>query len=117
MNAPRVWLGRPSPLGATADVRGVNFALFSENATKVELCLFDSPEAQAERERITLPERSDQVWHGYVPGLEPGQIYGYRVHGPNDPARGHRFNPRKVLLDPYAKSIAREMRWDEAVLD
>ena len=95
----------------------MNFALFSEHATKVELCLFDSPDAQSESQRITLPEKTDQVWHGYLPEARPGQIYGYRVHGPHEPARGHRFNPRKVLLDPYAKAIARELRWDDAVLD
>jgi pullulanase/glycogen debranching enzyme len=108
--------GRPSQLGATFDGSGVNFALFSEHATQVELCLFDSPEASSEAQRITLPEKTDQVWHGYLPEIRPGQIYGYRVHGPHDPARGHRFNPRKVLLDPYAKAIARELRWDDAVL-
>ena len=99
------------------DGNGVNFALFSEHATKVELCLFDSPDAPAESHRIALPEKTNQVWHGYLPDARPGQIYGYRVHGPHDPARGHRFNPRKVLLDPYAKAIARELRWDDAVLD
>ena len=119
MTAPRVWPGRPSPLGATFDEAGggVNFALFSEHATKVELCLFDSAGAVAESHRIALPERTNQVWHGLLPDAKPGQIYGYRVHGPHEPARGHRFNPRKVLLDPYAKSIARELRWDDAVLD
>jgi glycogen operon protein len=115
--APRVWPGRPSPLGATFDGGGVNFALFSEHATSVELCLFDSPNATLETDRIVLPEKTDQVWHGYLPNLRPGQIYGYRVHGPHDPARGHRFNPRKILLDPYAKAIARDLRWDESVLD
>jgi isoamylase len=94
----------------------VNFALFSEHATKVELCLFDSPDARRETHCIALPEKSDQVWHGYLPEARPGLIYGYRVHGPCEPARGHRFNPRKVLLDPYAKCIARELHWDDAVL-
>ncbi len=112
-----VWPGRPSPLGATFDGRGVNFALFSDHATKVELCLFDSPDARAESRRIVLPERTDHVWHGYVPDARPGQIYGYRVHGPHDPARGHLYQPCKVLLDPYAKSIARELRWHPAVTD
>ena len=111
-----VWPGRPVPLGATCDGGGVNFALFSDNATQVELCLFDSPEATAESRRLLLPEKTNQVWHGYVPGLGPGQVYGYRVHGPYDPASGHRFNPRKVLLDPYALAIARVFRWDDAVL-
>jgi isoamylase len=112
-----VWPGRPSRLGAVWDGAGVNFALFSESATKVELCLFDSPEAGAESYRIALPEKTHHVWHGYLPGLGPDQIYGYRVHGPNEPARGHCFNPRKVLLDPYTKVIARELVWDDAVLD
>ncbi len=117
MTTPRIWPGRPSPLGATCDARGVNFALFSEHATKVELCLFASAEAKTETHRVVLPEKTDQTWHGYLPDVKPGQIYGYRVHGPHDPARGHRFNPRKVLLDPYAKRIARDFHWDEAVLD
>ncbi len=117
MTDSRVWPGRPSPLGATVDASGVNFALFSENATKVELCLFDSPDAQAESQRISLPEKTNQVWHGFLPDVQRGQIYGYRVHGPHDPARGHRFNPRKVLLDPYAKAIARDLRWHDSVLD
>ena len=111
------WPGRPSPLGATWKGNGVNFALFSENATKVELCLFDSPDAQTESDRIPLPEKTNQVWHGFFPNLRPGQIYGYRVDGPDDPARGHRFNSRKVLLDPYAKLIARDLRWDRGILD
>lgn len=112
---PEVWLGRPAPLGACYDGGGVNFALFSDHATRVEVCLFDSVEATAESVRLVLPERTDQVWHGYVPGLRPGQVYGYRVHGPFDPGNGHRFNPRKVLLDPYARAVAREFRWDAAV--
>jgi isoamylase len=115
MTAIRIWPGSPSPLGATFNDRGVNFSLFSELATKVELCLFDSPDASAESHRIALPEKTDQVWHGCLPNVKPGQVYGYRVHGPSDPAQGHRFNPRKILLDPYAKAIAREMRWDDAV--
>jgi len=95
----------------------VNFALFSEHATKVELCLFDSPDATAESVRITLPEQTSYVWHAYLPGMKPGQVYGYRVHGPDDPAGGHRFNPRKMLLDPFAKAIARDLRWEPAALD
>ncbi len=114
MIASRVWPGRPSPLGATPDGAGVNFAVFSDHATKIELCLFDSPDAEVESERITLPEKTDQVWHGYIPGIGPGQIYGYRAHGPSD--RGHAFNPRKLLLDPYARSIARDFRWADSVL-
>ena len=115
-DASPVWPGRPAPLGATPDAGGVNFALFSECATRVDLCLFDSPDAPAESRTITLPEQTDQVWHGYVPGLQAGQVYGYRVHGPFDPGQGQRFNPRKLLLDPYARAIARPFRWDEAVL-
>ena len=100
----RIQPGSPSPLGATWDGRGVNFALFSENAEKVELCLFDGG-GKRETERITLPEYTNQVWHGYVAGLHPGQLYGYRVHGPYDPRNGHRFNPHKLLIDPYATVI------------
>jgi glycogen operon protein len=109
----RVWPGRPYPLGATWDGAGVNFALFSEHATKVELCLFDNPEATTETERIVLPEHTDQVWHAYLPDIQPEQLYGYRVHGPYDPDKGHRFNPRKVVLDPYAKAIGRDLRWSD----
>src|SRR5688572_23462387 len=116
-NEPRVWLGEPYPLGATLLDEGVNFALFSEHATKVELCLFDSPEATVEACRIALPEVTGHVWHGQLPDVRPGQLYGYRVHGPKSLQDGHRFNPRKVLLDPYAKSIGRDLQWDTAVLD
>ncbi len=91
----------------------MNFALFSAHATAVELCLFDRPDADRESARLPLTERTDLVWHGYVPGLRPGQLYGYRVHGPYDPASGHRFNPHKVLLDPYAKALGRLPRWSE----
>ena len=107
----RVWPGAPYPLGATWDGGGVNFALFSEHATAVELCLFDSPDASVESVTIPLTEQTDMVWHGYLPDIRPGQLYGYRVHGPHDPAAGHRFNRRKVLLDPYARVIGREARW------
>src|SRR5205809_1715202 len=89
----RVWPGRPYPLGATWDGAGVNFALFSEHATRVELCLFDSPEATRESRRVALPEQTHQVWHAYLPDVVPNQLYGYRVYGPYDPANGHRFNP------------------------
>ncbi len=102
--------GAPFPLGATWDGKGVNFALFSANATKVELCLFDD-EGHAELERIELPEYTDEVFHVYVPGLRPGAVYGYRVHGPYDPENGHRFNPNKLLLDPYAKAHIGELKW------
>ena len=107
----RVWPGHSYPLGATWDGSGVNFALFSENAQKVELCLFDSPEDVQQTECIPLPEQSDQVWHGYFPDIEPGQLYGFRVHGPYAPEEGHRFNPNKVILDPYAKAIGRDVKW------
>jgi len=98
MKTMRVWPGRSSPLGATFDGNGVNFAIFSEHATKVELCLFDSPDAKSESYRIALPEKTNQVWHGFLPDAAADQIYGYRVHGPFDPAHGHRCNPLKVLL-------------------
>ena len=105
--------GKPHPLGATWDGKGVNFALFSENAEKVELCLFDST-GRHETARIALPEYSDTVWHGYVPDLEPGRLYGYRVYGPYDPQRGHRFNHHKLLIDPYAKVLRGPLRWKTA---
>src|SRR5512139_3961862 len=98
----RMWPGRPYPLGATWDGQGVNFALFSENATGVELCLFDGPADGIEKEKLWMPERTDQVWHCYLPDVRPGQYYGFRVHGPYAPLEGHRFNPAKLLLDPYA---------------
>jgi glycogen operon protein len=107
----RVWPGSPWPLGATWDGTGVNFAIFSEHATKVELCLFDSPDAVVGRICIPLIDRTDRVWHAYLPDVRPGQLYGYRLHGPWDPARGQRFNPAKVVLDPYARAIGRPMRW------
>lgn len=103
--------GSPYPLGATWDGVGVNFSIFSEQATGVEVCLFDSPEAKTESARIRLPERTDMVWHGYIPDLLPGQLYGFRVSGPYEPKAGLRFNPAKILLDPYAKAIGREIRW------
>jgi glycogen operon protein len=114
-NSLRVWPGAPHPLGATWDGVGVNFALFSEHATRVELCLFDSPDAEVESLTISLPEQTDMVWHGYLPDVHPGQLYGYRVHGPYDPQAGHRFNPHKLLLDPYAKVIGRRGRWHESL--
>ncbi|MCC6493434.1 MAG: glycogen debranching protein GlgX [Pirellulales bacterium] len=107
MQALRVWPGRPYPLGATWNGKGVNFALYSENAAKVELCLFDSPDQQQESQRIVLAEYTDMVWHAYLPDIRPGQLYGYRVHGPYEPAQGHRFNPHKLLLDPYARALGR----------
>jgi glycogen operon protein len=111
----RIWPGRPYPLGATWNGAGVNFALFSEHATKVELCLFDSPDATQEARRIVLPEQTDQVWHVFLPDVLPDQLYGFRVHGPHDPAKGHRFNSRKIVLDPYAKAIGRQLRWDDSL--
>jgi glycogen operon protein len=106
----RLWPGRPYPLGATWDGNGVNFALFSEHATGVELCLFDEPESGAPGERLELRERTDLVWHGYVPELPPGRLYGYRAHGPYEPERGLRFNPAKLLIDPYARALAGRLR-------
>ncbi|HEX7900259.1 MAG TPA: glycogen debranching protein GlgX [Planctomycetota bacterium] len=103
----RIWPGKPHPLGATWDGSGVNVALFSEHATRVDLCLFDSPGAREESHRITLPECTNRVWHGSFPDLRPGQLYGFRVHGPYEPWNGHRFNPNKVVLDPYAKVLGR----------
>jgi glycogen operon protein len=111
----RTWPGHPYPLGATWDGEGVNFALFSENATAVELCLFDGPNSPSESHRVRLEERTDQIWHVYIPGLWPGQHYGYRVHGPYEPEQGHRFNPAKLLIDPYAKSIAGTIEWSDAM--
>jgi isoamylase len=107
----RIWPGKAFPLGAVHDGEGVNFALFSEGATQVELCLFDAEGDARERERIELPERTANVFHGYVPGLKPGQLYGYRVHGPYEPRHGLRFNPAKLLLDPYAYAVANEPNW------
>jgi glycogen operon protein len=111
----RVWPGKPYPLGASWDGAGVNFAIYSEHATKVELCLFDSVRAKKESHRITLPERTDMVWHAYLPDGVPGQLYGFRVDGPYMPSQGHRFNSHKVLLDPYAKSIARDVKWHDSM--
>jgi isoamylase len=111
----RVWPGSPYPLGATWDGVGVNFAIFSEHATKVELCLFDSLDAEVETVTIPLNEHTDMVWHGYLPDVHPGQLYGYRVHGPYEPHHGHRYNPHKLVLDPYAKVIGRPVRWNEAL--
>jgi glycogen operon protein len=111
----RVWPGQPYPLGATWTGLGVNFAIYSAHATGVDLCLFDSTEAKAPSACVPLPEHTDMVWHGYLPDIRPGQLYAYRVHGPYEPSRGHRFNPHKLVLDPYAKSIGRIVRWDDAM--
>ena len=109
----RVLPGRPVPLGARWDGEGVNFAVFSEGATRVALCLYDD-EGEREIARISLPERSGDVWHGYLPGVRPGQRYGYRVHGPWAPDRGQRYNPAKLLVDPYARALDRPLRWNDA---
>ncbi len=114
-NSMKVWPGRPYPLGATWDGAGVNFAIFSENATGVELCLYDWPAGKHEMARIRMPEQTDQIWHAYLPEARPGQLYGYRVHGPYAPEDGHRFNPAKLLLDPYAKAIAGTIQWSDAL--
>jgi glycogen operon protein len=108
-----VWPGRPNPLGATWDGEGVNFSLFSEHAEGVDLCLFD-PKGRREIERIPIREQTDQVWHCYLPDARPGLLYGYRVHGRYDPPNGMRFNSKKLLLDPYAKGIAGNLRWSDA---
>lgn len=110
----RIWPGRPSPLGATWDGKGVNFAVYSEHATQIDLCLFDSANSTRESHRIPLPEKSDQVWHGYSPDIRPGQLYGYRAHGPYQPHKGHRFNANKILLDPYSRTIGRDLIWNDA---
>src|SRR5579883_2384641 len=110
----RVLPGKPYPLGATWDGLGVNFALFSENATRVELCFFDSTDFR-ESHRVIMPEYTNQVWHVYLKDVYPGQIYGYRVYGPWDPKNGHRFNPNKLLVDPYAKLIGRDLHWHDSL--
>jgi isoamylase len=109
----RVTQGSPTHLGARWDGLGTNFALFSANATKVELCLFDSA-GRREIDRVELPEYTHEVFHGYLPNVRPGQLYGYRVHGPYAPEAGHRFNPNKLLIDPYALELRGEMRWHDA---
>ena len=106
--------GLPNPLGAHWNGHGTNFAIFSANATKVEVCLFD-PSGERETHRVELPEYTDQVFHGYLPDIGPGTFYGYRVHGPYEPAVGHRFNSNKLLLDPYARAHAGQLKWDPAV--
>jgi len=111
----RVRPGAPYPLGATFDGAGVNFALFAENASGVELCLYDSADGNTETARLPLTEQTYQVWHVYVPELQPRQRYGFRVHGPYEPARGQRFNSAKLLLDPYARAIDRTLKWDDGL--
>ncbi len=110
-----VWLGSPAPLGATPDENGTNFAIFSEGATSVDLCLFDRADDPVERECLPLPELTGHVWHGYLPGVGAGQVYGYRVHGLYDAEDGLRFNPAKLLVDPYAKALTGEVDWSGPV--
>src|SRR4051812_21667569 len=111
MTQVRTFLGQPFPLGATWTGNGVNFAIFSEHANGVELCLFDSMEDAKEYVRVPITESTDQVWHIFLPDARPGQLYGFRVYGPYDPERGLRFNSSKLLLDPYAKAIAGQVNW------
>jgi isoamylase len=111
----RVRRGSPYPLGATWDGRGVNVAVFSEQAGGIDLCLFDGPGATADSERIPLPDATGGVHHGYFPDLRPGQLYGLRAHGPYDPAHGPRCNPAKLLFDPYARAVGRDLRYDDAL--
>ncbi|HEU4684504.1 MAG TPA: glycogen debranching protein GlgX [Nitrospira sp.] len=111
----RIWPGRPYPLGATWDGEGVNFALFSENATAVDLCFFDEPHASVEAHTIRVEECTDHVWHVYLPEVRPGQHYGYRVHGSYEPDAGHRFNAAKLLFDPYAKAVAGTIDWSDSL--
>ncbi|MDX6246342.1 MAG: isoamylase, partial [Frankiales bacterium] len=106
------WPGQPYPLGSTYDGSGTNFAVFSEVADKVELCLFDDAGVET---RIVLPEVDAFVWHGYLPNVGPGQRYGFRVHGPYEPENGHRCNPAKLLLDPYSKAVEGGIDWDESL--
>ena len=105
--------GDHTVLGATWTGEGTNFAIFSAHAERVELCLFDEKSGE-EVERITLPEYTNEIWHGFLPGVGPGTLYGYRVHGPYDPENGHRFNPNKLLIDPYAKALHGEVEWSPA---
>jgi isoamylase len=110
----RVWPGLPDPLGATWNGSGTNFALFSAHAEKVELCLFDQ-RGRKEIARIALPEYTHEIWHGFLPDVRPGQLYGYRVYGPYQPDAGHRFNHHKLLIDPYAKALIGELKWNDAL--
>ena len=113
MSALKVWKGKSYPLGATWTGNGINFALFSENASAVELCLYDQPDSAAPSAQIKVTEHDDHVWHVFLPGVQPGQLYGYRVDGPYAPQEGHRFNPSKLLLDPYARAYAGSLRWGD----
>jgi len=111
----RIWPGQARQLGATWDGEGVNFALFSQHATGVELCLFDHADDERESVRIPMRHRTNRIWHAYLPDARPGQLYGYRVSGPYSPIQGHRFNPNKLVLDPYAKAIAGQVHWDDSL--
>jgi glycogen operon protein len=109
----RIWPGSPHPLGATWDGEGVNFAIFSEHATSVELCLFDTPESAEPSAQVSMAAATDRVWHAYLPDVRPGALYGYRIDGPYKPEEGHRFNPAKLLIDPYAKAVSGTIRWSD----
>ncbi|HEY6226624.1 MAG TPA: glycogen debranching enzyme GlgX, partial [Verrucomicrobiae bacterium] len=111
----RIWQGFPYPLGATWQEQGVNFSLFSEHATAVDLVLFDTVDDERERLRVRMRQQSDQVWHVFLPDLKPGQLYGYRVEGPYRPLEGLRFNPTNLLIDPYAKAIAGPVVWGDEI--
>src|ERR1700743_1596791 len=110
-----IYPGNPFPLGSFWDGKGVNFALYSHNATGVELCLFDAEKGVSESTKLKLTERTHDIWHCWVEGVKPGQLYGYRVYGTYEPAEGHRFNPAKVLLDPYSKAICTIADWDDTL--
>jgi isoamylase len=110
-----VYPGRPYPLGSTWDGEGINFAIYADHASDVELCLFNDETDQSEFIKIKLAERTHHIWHVYIPGLAPGQLYGYRVNGPFDPENGHRYNVNKLLIDPYAKGIAGVINWHDAL--
>jgi glycogen operon protein len=111
----KTWPGQPYPLGATWDGRGANFALFSENATAVDLCLFSSDNPNRQTDCIRMTERTNLVWHVYLPDARPGLLYAFRVHGPSEIPNGHRFNSAKLLLDPYAKAIEGDVDWNDSL--
>lgn len=110
----RLMPGADTPLGASWDGLGVNFAVFSANALRIDLCIFD-PSGRREIARFELPERTDEVWHGYLPDARPGLLYGYRAYGPYEPLRGHRFNPHKLLVDPYARALHGQLSWSDSL--
>lgn len=113
--AMRIWPGKPYPLGAVWDGQGTNFALFSEHAEAVELCFYEGAEDAEHSAAVVLRERTQSIWHGYLPDVRPGQLYGYRVRGPYSPSEGHRFNPAKLLVDPYARALSGSVRWSDAI--